>query len=638
MHGAATAMASPQLWFFDLETYYDDDYSLRKLTPPEYILDDRFEGIMLAAAEGTSPSFLVDGPDISKFLSSLDAATCTTVAFNALFDNCVLAWRYGFVPARMLCSMRMAVAVRGHLLQRHSLAAIGDSLGVGTKGTEIENVKGLRRAQIIQSGRWPNFVRYALNDNEMNRNVFFECAPDFPSSERRVMDRVLRCAIEPRFQINIPLLKQHLQDLETEKQNLLAQAGVADPSELRSTVKFRKLLEDRGVDIEFKTTATGNQAPAFAKSDEFMEKLQAHEDPVVCALACARLGVRSTIEQSRGQRMLQIAALNWDAVTAPVTGAPMLPIPLRYSGAHTHRLSGDWLINMQNLPAGRGGKTAQLRKAVIPPPGHDAVVADLEQIECRVNAWFCGQDDLLQVFATGQDPYALLASDIFGYAIDKNVHKLERFIGKSGELGLGFQCGDSKFYNMVIRSARVLGMDVPELLKVWTPELASRTVTVYRTKRNKIRAMWSTLEHILRSAWLGLTPPVTLGPVEIGHGYVLLPNGMKMNYQVASTDFNSGLTYIYEGKEHFIYGGKFLENIVQALARIILMNAAMRIWDRGYPFKLQAHDELGWVVTTAAKEEAMRVIHEEMTRPPSWARRIPLGAAVSSGASYGDAK
>lgn len=165
-------MGTQQLWFFDLETYYDDQYSLRRMTPPEYILDDRFEGIMLAAAEGESPSFMVDGPDIERFLRSLNIRDTTTVCFNALFDNCVLAWRYGFVPARMLCSMRMAVATRGHLLQRHSLAAVSECLGVGTKGTEIENVKGLHREQIIASGRWNAFTRYALNDNDLNRNIF----------------------------------------------------------------------------------------------------------------------------------------------------------------------------------------------------------------------------------------------------------------------------------------------------------------------------------------------------------------------------------------------------------------------------------------------------------------------------------
>jgi DNA polymerase len=294
---------------------------------------------------------------------------------------------------------------------------------------------------------------------------------------------------------------------------------------------------------------------------------------------------------------------------------------------------------MQNLPAGRGGKTNNLRKAILPAPGEVMIVSDLEQIECRVNAWLCGQQDLLDTFAKGLDPYALLASAVFGYHIDKKVHLLERFVGKSGELGLGFQCGAAKFYNMVIRSARVLGMDMAKLMAVWTPELAQRTVDTYRQTHSHIRHAWSELDQILKTAWLGTSPPVKFGPVEIGHGYVLLPNGMKMNYQVSCRDPQEGLSYIYEGKVHPIYGGKFLENIVQALARIILMNAAMRIWDRGFEFKLQAHDELAWSVPVGRIAEARAVIAEEMKRPPSWARNIPLGAMVSEGcASYGDAK
>jgi DNA polymerase len=176
-------------------------------------------------------------------------------------------------------------------------------------------------------------------------------------------------------------------------------------------------------------------------------------------------------------------------------------------------------------------------------------------------------------------------------------------------------------------------------MAVWTPELAQRTVDTYRSTHGNITWAWRALDYVLKTAWLGTAPPAPFGPVTIGEGYVLLPNGMKMNYQVNCRDPQEGLSYIYEGETHPIYGGRFLENIVQALARIILMNAAMRIWDRGLPFKLQAHDELAWVVPSGQVAEARAIIAEEMTRPPSWGRNIPLGAMVSAGcASYGDAK
>jgi len=97
---------------------------------------------------------------------------------------------------------------------------------------------------------------------------------------------------------------------------------------------------------------------------------------------------------------------------------------------------------------------------------------------------------------------------------------------------------------------------------------------------------------------------------------------------------------------HTLYGAKLLENIVQALARIIVMNAALRIRDRGkgrpcpwaYRFVHQAHDELVFIVPDTEINEAVRIIHAEMVRPPSWGKDIPLVADIGKGASYGEAK
>lgn len=626
-----------RLLFLDFETYYDDEYSLRKMAPPNYILDPRFETIGCAVKEGDAPSTFIDGPDFPRFIAQFDPASTTTVAFNALFDNCILAWRYGVVPSRMLCTMRMAVSLRGHLLSGHSLATVGKFLGVGTKGTAIESVKGLRRSQIIANPLlWQAFQAYANNDNDMSYAIWAKLFPEFQTAERRIMDRVIRCAVEPKFQIDTGMLRAHLQDLADDKVALLAAAGITDQGELRSTAKFEELLTSHGVNIEYKPSLTDptRMIPAFAKTDDFMADLQEHPDPAVQAIAAARLGSRSTIEESRGARMLGIAELPW-----PVTVTGTMPIPLRYSGAHTHRLSGDWSLNMQNLPASRGTKKSKLRKALVAPPGHKVVVADKSQIECRLNAWFCGQHDLLYLFATGGDPYSVLGSQIFEKPVDKTTDGgLPRFIGKGGELGLGFGCGDDKFYTMVIRSARTLGMDVKKLLEVWTPLLASKSVRTYRTTHGAITSSWRQLDVILETAWMGLSDPVRLGPVMIGHGYVEGPGGLRMVYANPRRDENDELRYDYGKRSYKMYGSKFLENIIQFLARINTMHDALRISDRGFRFALQSHDELAWIVPDDKVAECQAVALEEMRRRPSWAPSLPLNAECNFGQSYGDAK
>ena len=280
---------------------------------------------------------------------------------------------------------------------------------------------------------------------------------------------------------------------------------------------------------------------------------------------------------------------------------------------------------------------SKLRSSLLAPPGHKVVVADLGQIEARLTAWFCHARVLMDAFAATRDPYALLAAEIFGRPVDPKVDKLERFIGKSGVLGLGYGAGAPKFYTMVIRSARTLGMTLD--MNFWTMGLAMRSVQTYRKVNGEIPRMWYFLEDILSREWIGLGAPKMVGPVKIGHGTVIGPNLLEMRYDSpqAKGAFDE-TTYGYGGRRHKIYGAKFLENIIQFLARIILMNTACRLAYRGYPFALQAHDELAFIIRDDDVDNAKQIIHEEMVRRPTWAPDLPLTAEVGVGQSYGEAK
>jgi DNA polymerase len=627
-------MTQQHLLILDFESYYDDVYSLRKMTPAEYILDHRFEVSMMAAKLDDGPHEIIDGPDIPAYLSKIDPAVTTTVTFNALFDNCILSYIYDFVPVRMVDALGIARTMLAHKLPRLSLAKVAEYLKIGHKGHAIANVKGMRRDQIRNDPvLWGAFSDYCLQDNRLCEGVFRILGQNFPPAERRVMDLVLRCAVEPKFIIDRPMLVSHLEELKLEKAKLLTDAGLSDRNLVMSNSQFQKALEDFGVDVEMKTSPiTGKLLPAFAKTDEFMAELSEHEDSRVQALAAARLGHKSTIEETRGMTLLRVASLRWRNLT-PFS----MPIPIRFGGTHTHRLSGDWKMNMQNMPSGRGPQKSKLRNSLRAPPGHKVIVADLGQIEARISALICGADVLLRAFTNNEDPYKLLAMAIFGVLLER-VSSLQRFIGKSGVLGLGYGAGPPKFYIMVIRMARALGMDVRELKKVWTLDLAKKSVSVYRNVNYPIVHTWRKLENVLDTAWLGLSAPVTCGPCVIGHGFVRGPNGLMMQYAEPKRENDGGLTYTYGGRKHTMYGSKFLENIVQFLARIVVMNVALRLSDRGYRFALQSHDELAFIVPDEDVDNAKQIIHTEMTRRPSWAPSLPLKADVGSGQTYGDAK
>lgn len=630
------------LVFLDFETYYDKEYSLKRMPTPNYILDPRYETIMLTARINSGLAQLIDGPDVPAFLQTLNPERTVTVSHNALFDNSILSYRYNFIPYMMLDTLGMSRALLGHVLTSHSLASVAAYLGLGKKGSTVQQVIGMRRADIMAAGLWPAYTNYCMGDTDLCAGVFKHLSPQFPEPERRLMDLVLRCAVVPRFRCDTQLLTEHLVDVRQEKEDLInsCAAGKAD---LMSNVRFQSMLESRGVEIVYKTSAaTGKQAPAFAKTDQFMADLLEHPDPEVQALAAARLGVKSTIEETRSEKLLGIGNLPW-----PSWCEGNMPIPLAYGKAHTHRLAGEWGMNMQNLPSGRkkdanGNPISKLRRALVAPPGYKVVTADLGQIEARLSAFICGCVALLDQFANKLDPYAKMGTAIFGFEVDRKVHILEGFIGKTAILGLGYGCGWRKFYTMVVTSARQFGIDLGGR---WTEELAQKAVQTYRRVNWPMQAGWNTLDNMLKTCWLNKHPPMKFGPgglVEIGPGYVKLPNEMYLRYADPMMDATGELSYRHGKFTHKIYGAKLLENIVQALARIVVMNAALRIRGRGDKswsrFVLQAHDELVFIVPDAEVDKAKLIIHEEMTRRPSWAPTLPLTADVGVGQSYGEAK
>lgn len=654
--------------FLDAETYYDNDYSLRKMPTPNYILDPRFELQITAVKADDGPHTTVMGPDFGAWLAQFDPAVTTTVTFNTLFDQSILAWKYGWVPHTMIDVMGMARALLGHELGSFSLRSIADYLHLGSKGHALANMKGKRLAQIVAEGLLPSFQQYAIQDNYLCEQIFLQLYPQFPWSERRLMDLVLRCCIEPRFHVDVPMLEQHLLDVQAAKAQLLVDANNVDPKIIMSTPKFKAALEARGVDVEMKVSpTTGKETPAFAKTDEFMEDLCEHSDPIVAAMAAARLGLKSTLEETRTEKLIGIATQDWslwhaqDALERQARAAPLpsphyMPMPLRYGGAHTHRLSGEWGMNMQNMPTVRGSKgKSKLRQSLIVGPDETVVTCDLSQIEARLVAWICGCARLVDEFANKQDPYSLLATEIFGKPINRKlkdaagkvIFEIEGFIGKTGILGLGYGCGKENFDTMVTRSARSMQLD---LSGKYDRVIGDKAVDAYRRRYAEIPRGWRILDQIIQTAWLSGSQTQKFGPVTISYGNVLLPSGLSLRYadpgMRMGDDGRTEYVYRYGKKWHKLYGAKFLENIVQALARIVVMNAALRIRDRGlhtvnprdYRFCLQAHDELVFIVRKTEVDNAKKIILEEMTRRPSWAPNAPIDAELGQGASYGEAK
>lgn len=615
--------------FVDVETYYSNEYSLRKMTPVEYILDPRFECIGWAVAEGNNPATWMSPEEFQNYLRQLDD-DAAVVSHNALFDMPVLFWRMGYLPKLMIDTLGMARAWLGHELKSLSLANVALHLGIGAKGDAVHKVIGMSARDIQASGLWEDYTAYALNDVELCRSIYLKLMKDgFPKQELIVMDTVLRCAVQPKFHLDVTTLAEHLHLTQQGKQDLLMRCGLATRDDLMSNDKFAEALRRLGVEPPMKTSlVTGKAAYAFAKTDPAFIELEEHPDADVQALVAARLGLKSTLEETRTQRLINIANTYISHDTAP-----MMPIPLRYSGAHTHRLSGDWKINMQNLP--RGGK---LREALVAPSGSVVLAADASQIEARLVAWFCGEDDLVQQFANGEDIYSSFASKVFGYPVNKKDHPAERFIGKTAILGLGYGLGWEKFMKTVKLQSKA---QTGQLIDM-SQEEAQRVVGLYRETYSNIALMWRRLNAIVPE----MTKPdcrVTLGPITFEHERVRLPSGLRLHYAKLQNTAD-GWQFTYGGKPKRLYGGKMLENIIQALARICVMDAALRVRKRfallgdDLDLAMQVHDELVYVVPRVLADPCKQIVLEEMGRRPSWASSLPLAAEADVGSNYGEAK
>jgi hypothetical protein len=616
-----TAGSIKRLLFVDFETYYDKEYSLRRLSPPEYILDPRYQTLLMAAydLDWAAPTIIMPH-EIPSFLEDYPPEETQCCSFNALFDLAILAWRYQWIPARLQDSLGMVRALRNY--RRNSLKEVMKQLfGRDTKGDTIHKVIGQDAAGIKRLGLWPEFCTYAMHDVRDCTQIYLKLLPEFPMEERLVMDLVLRAAIDPTLHADVPMLEDHLQQLRRRKQILLRESGY-DKATLMSTQTFKQTLESLGVPIKTKPSHTNKdvQIPQFAKSDPFMAELLEYEDGdedtnyAVQTLAAARLSERSTIEETRAERFVNIAKLPWPDGT-------LLPVPLRYGGAHTHRLSGEWKMNCQNLP--RDVEKSRLRAALTAPAGYRIITADLAQIEARIVACLAGETELIKSFANKVDVYASFASIVFGRPVTKELNPHERFIGKTAVLGLGYGCGWNRFYVMVTTDARKYGIPLEGL---FSEEMAETVVDTYRSLFNNIKRTWFKLDSLL-SRFLECRNKIQRqqwGPCWFESGRIVLPNRMTLRYTLPD--------------EH-LYGAKLLENITQALARIVVMSAAVRLYrDHSLRFVLQTHDELVFVVPEREVNKAGLLIEHEMIQPPEWMPELPLAVEVKAGTNYGNCR
>ena len=598
----------------DFETYYSREFSLTKVTTEEYIRSPQFEtiGVAVQINDGEPEWFSGDAESMHQFLKKFDWGNSLALAHNAPFDGAILSWVYGLSPKGWLDTLSMGRALHGTEVGG-SLKVLAQHYALGEKGTEVENALGLHRADFSPE-QLDRYGDYCKNDVTLTWELFNAMSAGFPPVELRLIDLTVRMFTEPVLRLDTVLLDSYLEEVQKKKEYALS---IYNKDELMSNPKFADLLRQLGVEPPMKVSpATGRQTYAFSKTDEEFKALLEHESPAVQLLVAARLGTKSTLEETRTERFIGIAA----------RGA--LPVPLRYYAAHTGRWGGDDKLNLQNLP-----RKSILKSCIIAPDGYLMIDSDSSQIEARTLAWLAGQDDLVAAFDRGDDVYKIMASAIYNKA-ESDITKDERFVGKTTILGCGYGMGAKKFQAQLKNFGVEFELDAAE-----------HVIDTYRKTYPKITELWksaaSSLKAILQNQ------QTTLGRNEAlkieGDSGILLPNGLYLRYpNLRILDNEEGRAeLVYDTKkgravmQTRIYGGKVIENVCQALARIVIGEQMLMVAKK-YKVVMTVHDAIACIVPTEEVETAKEYVELCMRMRPSWGTELPLNCEAGYGVSYGD--
>ena len=658
----------------DFETYFDDFYTLKKLSTSEYIRDSRFKAQILGIKVGHGKTRIVPAGRIRAELAKFNWTTHAVLCHHAQFDGLILSHHYGVHPAFIFDTLSMA---RG--LHSNEIGAGLDEVAVyyGGRGKLdgiLDKTKGVLH---WDKTLFAEAAQYCANDVDEMVRIFRAMLPHMPADEIATIDWIVRCFTSPVLKVDLPRVQAEL-DRELERRDKLF-SSVLNPRDFEdkttlktraereltgkerdtlivkrvigSNDKFAELLRTEGIEPPVKISPAwmkkstaereayidGKYAYAFAKDDtEFTElatrveawgfdldnvedvKLVAAKQARIQNLIDTRLAVKSTSNITRSERFLSAGA-----------NGMSLPAYYAYSRAHTHRLGGGDKRNMQNLE--RGG---ELRQSILAPSGHNLCVVDSGQIEARVNGWLWGQKDLLEAFkaadtGTGRDAYCLFGDSVYGREITK-ADKMERFVGKVCVLGLGYQMGASKFQMTLAKGA--LGGP-----PVYFPLLQCKgIVNTYRNKNIRIVQGWEICKGIIEDMAAGRQG--SHGPINWEANTIWLPNGMALRYPELRKviDPETGWdqwTYQAKDQRKKLYGGLLCENLVQALARVIVIWQTLQI-SKKYRIVMTTHDEAVAVVKTAQAQRCFEFMTKWMSTPPSWCSDIPLSCEGGFAANY----
>jgi len=669
----------------DFESYYGDDLTLDTtkkggVSIVEYVTHADFELTGCGFGEmtpqhGRCKPWFVTGPDVEAELRKLcklygkNLEDVTVVAKNCKFDMLILAVKFGILPPYTVDCDDLTRTFDSRMKKGMKDAA--PVFGIGIKG-ETAQFKNLHYQEIIDKGLHPALETYTLNDIDIEQQWIEKLLPivDNPHIELPLAAHTLQLYTRPRLTFDFNLCESLVADMQEEIERslrditpwVLINSGFDEEDvdlafecdawvelvsdiigkDLRFVPLLMKALPD-GDEVPIKDGKPGknmklllghdDKIPALAKNDDGCKWLIAHSDPTVSALMAARQALNSWPGH--------IKRLTNMKNQARASGGKFR-IPLKYHGAHTARWSGEQQVNTANLGGtGRGQAIAksvsQVRHTITAPVGCDLALVDAAQIEARNLAWYAGQDDLLELFGSGGDPYSDLAADIFQckvwkwqdgdveeYKGQKGKVKIYRGFGKDAILGCGYGMGWFKFLTNCLQNDALRPMfDSGE----YDEDFIKGLINTYRTKYHCIPGFWKAVERAWRKATM-FKKDVQCGRLLFTHSkkgttYITLPSGRRLRYRNAKVTRKDELKH----RHGTLWGGSITENIVQATCRDFLAEWILEL-EREHDKRVVHHvyDEIIVVDSKKKIEDTMNLMIDVMSHGPEWADGMPFAA------------
>lgn len=650
----------------DIETYCELD--LTEVGVYAYAAHPSFEILLLGYAYGDEDVQCVDlaqGEEPSEeLLSDIMNPEVAKVAHNAAFERVCLS---AYLRRRELLKTDYIDATNWHctsvraaeLGMPRSLKDVGEALHISEENTKLSTGKLLityfckpckptkkngnrtRNYYYHDIERWDAFKKYNIRDvvaeREIDRIELTYEATRISEEEMYVLDQRIN---DDGVAVDMTLIDQIIGYVNSYTDKLLRRAqeitGVENPNSLP---QIKEWLTRKGIVIN------------SLDKEALSELLPVTSDPAVKEYLEIRQEIGKT-SVAKYEAMKRAAVWDKNTSTWRVHGTLMF-----YGAMRTGRWAGR-IVQVQNLPKNsikdlalarewaRQGEwellemgypnimdvfSQLIRTALIPAKGNKFVVSDYNAIEARVIAWFANEEWKLQVFRTGGKIYEETASRMFRIPIEQITHDSpERAKGKVAELAGGYGGGLDAYKRF---GAEKFGLDDKEI---------QRLVKSWRDSNKNIVDLWSIAENAMREA---IEKPGTATRITHGSAFKMqkdtlfmrLPCGRCIAYRGATLTEGarkSEISYLGENANtgHYemirTYGGRIVENLVQATARDCLAFAIKELMDNGYKIRFHVHDEVIVEVpeeNPLAETDVPRLMAEAITKT-KWGHDIPLKA------------